>query len=268
MVGIARRHGRQVEALTWPEDRPVDPDALRRRLRESPAVTHVAVVHCETTTGLLNPLTDIALAAAEGDAALIVDAMSSFGALPIDLAELPVTALLASSNKCLEGVPGLGFAIVQKDALVASGGASGSLTLDLHDQWRAFEADGQWRFTPPVQVVAALVTALRLLEAEGGPAARLRRYAANFSVLVEGMRRLGYQPYLDPAVQSPIIGTFRPRPDKAFDFGRLHASLREQGFVIYPGKLTQEETFRIGCIGAVQPEDIERMLLAVSRIPI
>jgi 2-aminoethylphosphonate-pyruvate transaminase len=267
IISIARRHGREVEALTWPEDRPVDPDGLRQRLSEAPRITHVAVVHCETTTGLLNPLAEIADAAAQGGAALIVDAMSSFGALPIDLAELPVTALLASSNKCLEGVPGLGFAVMRRDALAASKGASPSLALDLHDQWRGFEANGQWRFTPPVQVVAALVAALRQLEAEGGPAARLRRYAANFAVLSEGMRRLGYAPYLEAAVQSPIIGAFRPRPGEPFDFDRLHNGLRDQGFVIYPGKLTKDVTFRIGCIGAVQPEDIRRMLLVLERIP-
>jgi 2-aminoethylphosphonate-pyruvate transaminase len=266
MVRIARRLGHEVEALTWAEDQPVDPERLRQRLGQTPGFTHVAVVHCETTTGLLNPLVEIAEATAAGGAALIVDAMSSFGALPIDLAEVPATAVLASSNKCLEGAPGVSFAILRRDALMASEGSSRSLALDLHDQWRGFEANGQWRFTPPVQVVAALVEALRLLEAEGGPAARLRRYAANFAVLSEGMRHLGYEPYLAPAVQSPVIATFRPRPGEDFDFDRLYAALERQGFVIYPGKLTKAESFRIGCIGDVRPDDMRRLLIAVQQL--
>jgi 2-aminoethylphosphonate-pyruvate transaminase len=264
MLRIAQRLGCSVETLTWPEREAIDPAAVAEAMRARP-ITHVALIHCETTTGLLNPLEDIAAVVAEAGAALIVDAMSSFGALPIDLGALPATAILASSNKCLEGAPGVGFAIISRDALGRCEGVSPSLSLDLHDQWRTLEATGQWRFTPPVQVVAALVEALRLLEAEGGPPARLGRYRANFATLADGMQRLGYPLYLDREIQSPIIATFRPRAGHPFDFERFHAALSDRGFVIYPGKLTQEESFRIGCIGAVTPADFKRLLIEVRR---
>ena len=268
MVRIARRLGRSVEALSWPENRAVEPAKVAAALNARPDVTHVAMVHCETTTGLLNPLEEVAGVVAAHGAGLIVDAMSSFGALPIDLRTLPVTAVLASSNKCLEGAPGVAFGIVARNALERCAEISPSLSLDLYDQCRALEANGQWRFTPPVQVVAALVEALRLLEAEGGPSARRHRYQANFDVLANGMQRLGFELYLDRDVQAPIIATFRPREGETFDFDRLHAALYDKGFVIYPGKLTREETFRIGCIGAVEPADFERLLIEIRRITI
>jgi 2-aminoethylphosphonate-pyruvate transaminase len=266
MVRIAKGYGCAVEALTWPEDEAVDPAAVAAALRDDADITHVAIVHCETTTGLLNPLDAVADVVAAGGRALIVDAMSSFGALPVDLAALPATAVLASSNKCLEGAPGLGFALVRKDALAAAAGVSRSLSFDLHAQWKGFEANGQWRFTPPVQVVAALVEALRLLQAEGGPAARLSRYRANFETLAAGMEALGFGLYLPRALQAPIIATFLPPTGRAFDFAGFHAGLEARGFVIYPGKLTRAETFRIGCIGAVEPADMTRLLAAVREV--
>jgi 2-aminoethylphosphonate-pyruvate transaminase len=266
MVRIAQRLGRSVAALTWPENAAVSPARVAEALGADPAVTHVAMVHCETTTGLLNPLDDVAEVAARAGRSLIVDAMSSFGALPIDLRRNPAAAVLASSNKCLEGVPGLGFAIVRQAELAQAAGQSPSLSLDLHDQWRGFEANGQWRFTPPVQVVAALVEALRQLEAEGGPAARLARYTENFRVLTEGMAPLGFEPYLEPALQSAVIATFRPPRHRAFVFNDFYQALADNGFVIYPGKLSQEETFRIGCIGAVGPSDFRRLVACVAAL--
>lgn len=266
MVTIARRMGRAVEALRWPEDRPVEAACVAVALREDPAVTHVALVHCETTTGLLNPLTEVAGAVAAAGRRLLLDAMSSFGAIEMDLAALPVTAVLASFNKCLEGVPGLGFALVERQALAGAEGVSSSVSLDLHAQWRGFEADGQWRFTPPVQVVAALVEALRYLEAEGGPAAWLARYQENFATLLAGMRRLGFALYLEEAVQSPIIATFRMPADRPLGFMRFYAALAERGFLIYPGKLTQADTFRIGCIGALDRHDFDRLLAAIAAV--
>ncbi len=265
MIAIARRAGIAVDALRWPEHQPVDPDAVGRALDADAGISHVALVHCETTTGLLNPLAPVAEAVARRGRAFLVDAMSSFGAIDIDLAALPITAVLASSNKCLEGVPGLGFAIVERQALERSEGVCRSLSLDLHAQQRGFESNGQWRFTPPVQVVAALVTALRLLEDEGGPSARLARYTANFRRLADGMRRLGFRLYLDEAVQAPIIATFLPPPG-GFDFDAFYDALAERGLVIYPGKLTQAQTFRIGCIGAIGVAEIDRLLDAVAEI--
>jgi 2-aminoethylphosphonate-pyruvate transaminase len=266
MVEIARRLGRPVEAMEWAEDEPVDAQAARRALAADPAITHVALVHCETTSGLLNPLAEVAAVAARAGRRLILDAMSSFGALPIDLAATPVAAVLASSNKCLEGAPGLAFAIVEEAVLAAAKGASPSLSLDLHDQWRGFEANGQWRFTPPVQVVAALVEALRLLEAEGGPPARLARYQTNLAVLIDGLVPLGYPLYLAQGLQAPIIATFRPPTGRPFDFQRFYDALAAEGFVIYPGKLTKEPSFRIGCIGAVRPADFGRLVTVVARL--
>jgi 2-aminoethylphosphonate-pyruvate transaminase len=266
MVEIAGRLGRPVVALEWAEDAAVDPAALEAALAADPAISHVALVHCETTSGLLNPMAEVAAVVAKAGRRLILDAMSSFGALPIDLGATPVMAVLASSNKCLEGVPGLGFALVEQAALAGAKGVSPSVSLDLHDQWRGFEANGQWRFTPPVQVVAALVEALRLLEAEGGPMARLARYQANLNILIEGFGALGFPPYLAPALQAPIIATFRPPVDRAFDFQAFHDALAAGGFVIYPGKLTREPSFRVGCIGAVTPADFERLAGVAAEI--
>jgi len=266
MIEIAKRLGRKVQALRWPENQAVDPVAVERTVAAHPAVTHVAVVHCETTSGILNPLAAVAAVVARAQRALIVDAMSSFGALPLDLRETPITAVLASSNKCLEGVPGLAFALVEKKAIERANAVAPSLSLDLHDQWRGFVSNGQWRFTPPVQVVAALIEALRVLEAEGGPAARLRRYLRNFRILADGMTRLGFRLFLDESVQAPIIVTFLWPDDPGFRFDDLYAALAARGFIIYPGKLTEAHSFRIGCIGALEPEDFDRLVEAIGEI--
>ncbi len=271
MIKIANRLGRPVAALRWDEDQPVDPAAVARALDDDPAVTHVALVHCETTTGLLNPLSAIGDVVGAHGRAFVLDAMSSFGALEIDLTRTPVAAVLASSNKCLEGTPGLGFALVAKPAIAAAEGVSPSLSLDLHDQWRGLEANGQWRFTPPVQVVAALVEGLRSLEADGGAPGRLDRYRDNLAVLLQGMRALGFRLYLDEALQAPIIATFRtpsaPTPGrKPFVFSDFYDGLASRGFLIYPGKLTKADSFRIGCIGAIDRRDISRLLTAVAEV--
>jgi 2-aminoethylphosphonate-pyruvate transaminase len=262
MAAIAARLGHQVETMRWDESVPVDPAGVAARLAGDPAITHVAVVHVETTTGLLNPLAAVAQVVADAGRLLIVDAMASFGALPIDLVTLPAAAILASSNKCLEGTPGLGFALVDRAVLATCAGRSASMSLDLHAQWQGFEANGQWRFTPPVQVVAALVEALRRLEAEGGSTARLARYTANFETLLAAADALGLELYLDRAVQAPIIVTFRSPPH--FIFELFYRALAEAGFVIYPGKLTRGDSFRIGCIGAVGPGDFDRLAAALA----
>ncbi len=252
--------------LETAEDAPPDADRLAARLAADPAITHVAAVHCETTSGILNPIAALAAAAAGQHRRLIVDSMSAFGGIPLDLRQVPCEAVVASSNKCLEGVPGLAFAIVRRDALAASTGNAHSVSLDLHDQWRAMEGNGQWRFTPPTQVLAALDQALALLEAEGGVAARHARYAANCKVLVEGLRRLGFETLLPDALQAPIIITVRMPADPAFGFDAFYNGLRERGFVIYPGKLTQAPSFRIGCIGAVFPKDMEDAVGAIAAV--
>lgn len=263
MAQIAQRLGRRVHSLRWEEDRPVDAQGVAEALADDPAITHVALVHCETTSGILNPLEAVAAVVAGAGRRLLLDAMSSFGALPIDLRSTPIAALLASSNKCLEGAPGLAFALVERGLLSGCAGLSASMTLDLHAQWRGFDDNGQWRFTPPVQVVAALVEALRRLEIEGGPAARLRRYQANLDLLLAAAGRLGLELYLDRSVQAPIIATFHP-PEGPFVFESFYRALERRGFLIYPGKLTRAPSFRIGCIGAVGPADFERLAVALE----
>ncbi len=221
-------------------------------------------MHCETTSGILNPLEAIAASAAARGRGLIVDAMSSFGALALDVQRLPADAVVASSNKCLEGVPGVAFAIVRAGALMACGGHAHSLSLDLHDQWRAMEANGQWRFTPPTHVLAAFEHALDEHAAEGGVAGRGARYRRNCRVLVEGMRALGFRTLLDDAVQAPIIVTFHAPADPNYAFESFYSQLRARGYAIYPGKLTVADSFRIGCIGHIDEADIRGALGAIE----
>lgn len=266
IAAIAKRLRLPAELLTFEEWQPVDPAKVEQALTADPAITHVAMIHCETTTGLLNPLEEVAAVAAKAGKHLLLDAMSSFGALPIDLATTRIAAVMASSNKCLEGTPGLGYALIEEELLAAAKGNSPSLSLDLHDQWRGLESNGQWRFTPPVQVVAALAEALRQLEAEGGPTARLARYRRNCAILVEGMKRLGFRLFLDEAVQAPIIASFHYPTDRPFHFEGFYQALAVRGFVIYPGKLSRAPSFRIGCIGAVEPADFHRLLAAIGDI--
>ena len=262
-VEIARRMGRAVAQRDWPEDRPVDAADVDAALAEDPAVTDVLLVHLETTSGLVNPLHSIASVVARHGRRLLVDAMASFGAIPLDVQATPMAAVIASSNKCLEGVPGIGFAVTCRTHLAACAGNAPGVSLDLHAQWQGFEATKQWRFTPPTHVLAALSAALDGLEAEGGVAARCGRYAANRDVLLDGLGRLGFRPYLDASAQGPIIVTFRLPP--GLDFEAMYAALHARGVVLYPGKLTSERSFRIGCIGAVDAEDMRRAVSEIER---
>ncbi|MFN7952951.1 MAG: 2-aminoethylphosphonate--pyruvate transaminase [bacterium] len=260
---ILARIGRRVATLEWEESAPVDPLRVDVTLADDLAITHVVVVHCETTTGLLNPLPEVAAVVARHGRRLIVDAMSAFGALEVDARSTPFDALVASSNKCLEGVPGIGFAIVRRDALAAASGQAHSVALDLHAQWRGLEANGQWRFTPPTHVLAALDRAIEEHVLEGGVAGRGARYRANCAALVTGMRALGFETFLPDALQAPIIVTFHRPADPRFDFEAFYGALRRRGFVIYPGKLTQASTFRMGCIGRIGPIEIGAAVAAV-----
>jgi 2-aminoethylphosphonate-pyruvate transaminase len=264
MVEMTRRMGRAVEALEVPEDKVPDLEALDAALACDAAITHVAAVHCETTSGILNPIEAIATIVARHRRGLIIDAMSAFGALPIDSRRLPFEAVVASSNKCLEGVPGLGFALIEKQALGRAAGNCHSLSLDLHAQWKGFEANGQWRFTPPTHVLAAFDAALAQHAREGGVAGRGARYAANHKALVAGMRALGFETLLPDHLQAPIIVTFHRPADPAFDFERFYRAIAARGFLIYPGKLTVADSFRVGCIGQVFGADIARAIDAMK----
>jgi 2-aminoethylphosphonate-pyruvate transaminase len=265
MVKILHYLGRETVDLVFPEDQPADPHAIAMALQRDPAITHVALVHCETGAGILNPLADIAEVVKAQGRRLIVDAMSSFGALDIDVQRMSIQALVAASGKCLEGVPGMGFVIAERQSLLQAQGNCHSLALDLCDQWQYLQRTGQWRFTPPTHVVAALREAIAQFHEEGGRSARLARYHANCKALVQGMERLGLRPFLPAAVQAPIIVTFHAPHHPDYVFKTLYEHVRAQGFILYPGKLTQTETFRVGCIGAIDVHDIDKAVAAIGR---
>jgi 2-aminoethylphosphonate-pyruvate transaminase len=233
-------------------------------LAADPAITHVVVVHCETSSGILNPIEEIAAATADAGRQLLIDSMSAFGALPLDPARIGCEAFVASANKCIEGVPGFGFVVARKTALAAAKGQSHSLSLDLHDQWEVMNRTGQWRFTPPTHAVAAFLEALRLHAGEGGQPGRLARYTRNRDVLVAGMRRLGFETLLADRWLSPIIVTFFSPADPAFQFGRFYELMKQQGLIIYPGKLTVADSFRIGCIGQVDARVMTEVVAAAA----
>ena len=218
-------------------------------LAQDAKISHVVVVHCETSSGILNPVEEISKVVYDADRKLLIDSMSAFGALPADLKTVRYEAIVASANKCIEGVPGFGFVIGRKSELELAKGRSHSLSLDVHAQWAHMNKTGQWRFTPPTHVVAAFMEALRLHKAEGGVAGRGRRYAENRDCLVEGMREIGFETLLNEPWLSPIIVTFFNPADDAFEFQTFYDAMKRRGFIIYPGKLTVVDSFRVGCIG-------------------
>lgn len=257
--------GKRCTVLPCDEATPVSPAALEQRLQEDPSISHVMLIHCETGAGVVNPLQAIAQVCQRHDKGLIVDAMSSFAALDIDTRTIRFDALIAASGKCLEGVPGMGFVFVRKEVLARCQGHSRSLAMDLYDQHQYMEATAQWRFTPPTHVVVALAEAITQFEEEGGQPARLARYTANCQTLIAGMAALGFKPYLAPEHQAPIIVTFHAPKHPAYDFKKFYHTVRAKGFVLYPGKLTQIETFRVGCIGAIGPQEIRQAVQAVAQ---
>ena len=264
IVRILGYIGREAVVLPHDEQEAADPARIDAALGADSAITHLAQVHCETGTGILNPLPQIAAIAAKHGRGLIIDAMSSYGAIPIDARTLRFDALIAASGKCLEGVPGMGFVIARRAALERSGGNSASLAMDLIDQWQYMAKTGQWRFTPPTHVVAALRAAIDQYLHQGGREARLARYQENCAALVSGMRELGFETFLPDVLQAPIIVTFHAPPDPAYDFKEFYRRVRERGFILYPGKLTAVETFRVGCIGAIGPATLRQAVAAIA----
>jgi len=263
MARLTGMMGRRLSTFDTAEDVPTTPQDVDRLLAADASITHVGLIHCETSTGILNPLDEIAAVVAKRGRRLIVDAMSSFGALPIDARTVPFDALIAASGKCIEGPPGMGFVLARKEPLERAAGNCSSLALDLHDQYAYMEKTTQWRYTPPTHVVVAFNAALDQFVAEGGQPARLARYTANCQTLVDGMAELGFVPFLDPRIQAPIIVTFHAPPDPAYTFKEFYARVRDKGFILYPGKLTQLETFRVGCIGAIGPDEMRQAVNAV-----
>jgi len=266
IVRIIDYLGRDCVSLETPEDTPPSVSDLDKALVSDPTITHVLVVHCETTSGILNPIESIANTVASHGRRLLIDAMSAFGAIPLSAKTVPFDAVMASSNKCLEGVPGLGFAIIRREALEAAAGNSHSLSLDLHDQWVNMENTKQWRFTPPTHVIAALDKAIEQFDAEGGVAGRFARYSENCCILTEGMRELGFETLLPDNLQAPIIVTFKMPSDPAFDFSSFYDQVKDRGYVLYPGKLTVAPSFRIGCIGHLGADEIRHALKVVKDV--
>ena len=242
-----------------------DPAKVDALLNVNPDITHVALVHCETTTGILNPLNEIAVIVKRHGKIFIVDAMSSFGGIPMDVDKLGISFLVSSSNKCIQGVPGFAFVIAKREELLKCAGSARSLCLDLYDQWKEMDKSGKWRYTSPTHIVRAFYQALDELETEGGVEARFIRYRENQKLLAEGMADLGFRALLPSDLQSPIITSFL-YPDSKFDFGAFYKQAKARGFVLYPGKISQADTFRIGNIGEVYPEDIRRLLDVIREI--
>lgn len=263
ILDIAKRKSVMLET---PEDTPPDLRKIEAVLRRSKSITHVFAVHCETTSGILNPVHEIGVIAARHGKSYLIDAMSAFGALALDAEKAHADAIAASSNKCIEGVPGLGFVICRSSVLPSLKGNATTLVLDIHDQWANFEKTGQYRFTPPIHVIVAFHQALAEFDAEGGQKGRGGRYGQNCKVLIDGMRGLGFQTLLPDHLQAPIIVTFHMPDHKKFVFQRFYDDLKERGYVIYPGKLTVADSFRIGCIGRLYPKDMQGALGAVRDV--
>lgn len=280
MAKIARANRATSAMISKPETSTFTLDDVRNGMKQLSAdikrpVSHVAVVHHETTTGCLNRLDGLRQAidetadeiGATKPVRLIVDSMSAFGAQPVNMKELGIDFLVSSSNKCIEGVPGFSFALANKEALLEQGDDNArSLALDLRAQWEGLENNGQFRFTPPTHALLAFSSALGQLKAEGGPEARLARYQSNFDVLVDGLGRLGFNPLLEKSIQGPFIATFLVPDDPSWDFSTFYEELAARGLVIYPGKLTQSDCFRIGCIGQLQNDDMRTLVGAVEEV--
>ena len=239
-------------------------DEVAAALDADPAISHVIAIHCETSSGILNPVAEISEAVYSRGRKLLIDSMSAFGALPLDVTDIRYEAMVSSANKCIEGVPGFGFVVARRSELEACKGNSHSLALDLHAQWAYMEKTGQWRYTPPTHVVAAFLEALRLHAAEGGVAGRGARYARNRDVMVAGMRGLGFETLLKDRWLSPIIVTFFCPADPKFVFADFYERMKAKGFIIYPGKLTVVDSFRIGCIGRMDDHVMRKVVAAAG----
>lgn len=256
--------GRDYMTLDKGDYLPPMPEEVDEILANNSDVTHVVIVHCETSSGILNPVQGIADVTLKHGRKIIIDSMSAFGAVPLDVKDIPFEAMVSSANKCIEGVPGFGFILAKKEALEAAKGNSHSLSLDVHDQWAYMNKTGQWRFTPPTHTVVAFMEALRQHEAEGGVPGRLKRYAGNRDILVAGMREMGFNTLLEDEWLSPIITTFFSPGDKNFEFQRFYDEIKSRGFIIYPGKLTEADSFRIGCIGTLDASVMHGVLQAIK----
>ncbi|MBK9782317.1 MAG: 2-aminoethylphosphonate--pyruvate transaminase [Anaerolineales bacterium] len=265
LLKIANIHKIPFVELAFPENTNPDPSDLEKNLESDPGITHVAAIHCETTTGIINPIEDYGRIVRKHNRTYIVDAMSSFGAYPIDLKKCEIDFLISSSNKNIEGVPGFSFVLARKAALIAAKGFARTLSLDLFAQWEGLEGDGQFRFTPPIHSILAFRQALIELEQEGGVSARGARYKKNYEATISAMQKMGFKTYLKPEDQGYIITSFYYPDHPNFNFQEFYERLSEKGHVIYPGKLTVADCFRIGHIGRLGLTDVKALMSAVAK---
>lgn len=266
MIKIAEMAGIDTLPIVFEENEPVNAEVVEKVLNENSDITTVGIIHCETTTGLLNDIQSVANVVKKAGKTYIVDAMSSFGGYQIDLTN--IDAIISSANKCIEGVPGFGFVLARTQLLKDSGEGkwARSHCLDLYDQWRGFEEIGKFRFTPPNQVLLGFQQALKEFFNEGGINARQKRYRENYQTLITGMTKMGFVPFLEEEKQSHIINTFYCPTDANYDFVTFYNKLVQLGFLIYPGKVTDVECFRIGNIGRIYPKDIQMLLFSIDHV--
>ena len=250
--------------FVWKENEELDIKKLQKKLQSDKSIKNLAFVHCETSTGIINPINEVNNLCKNLKVNLFIDAMSTFGALTIDSNKIKFKALVASSNKCIEGVPGISFCISRTNDLKKSKGNSDNLCMDLYDQWKYMKETGRWRYTPPTHVVIAFLQALKEFEKEGGIKKRYQKYKRNRDVLIKEMNKIGFKCLLEDRLQSPIIVTFISPEDKRFIFNKFYKFLKLNNFIIYPGKMTNIETFRIGCIGQIRPNDIKNLVRFIN----
>jgi 2-aminoethylphosphonate-pyruvate transaminase len=265
-VKILDHIGRPNERISKTDVTQLAPEHFTVQLDEDKTISHVWLIHCETTSGIVNPLSELAQAAKSRGRIFMVDAMSSFGALEVDMVRDQIDVLVSSSNKCVEGIPGFSYILVKRELLEASQGQSHSVVLDLYEQWKGLETNGQFRFTPPTHALVAFRQALRELDEEGGTPARLKRYQRNAEVLLQGMDAIGIKPLLSANESGPIIQTFLTPRDSNFKFEEFYEALRTRGFAIYPGKLTQRDSFRVGTIGHLDEKVMARAVAAIKDV--
>lgn len=266
MVEIAQYSNIETVVVKNDEDKFIDMKAIEEALKADPSITNVAVVHCETSSGVIHPIHEVGVIVRKyaPQATFFVDAMSSFGAVPVDMKNIDF--LVTSANKCIEGTPGFGVVIARKSSLFECEGRCRSLSLDLYEQYKGLEANGQFRFTPPIHSILAFKKALECLEVEGGIEGRGRRYQENRRVLREGMKKLGFKEFLNDDHSGYIITSYRFPTDPNFDFKTFYSNLSEMGMAIYPGKVTEADCFRIGTIGYLHPQNIADLLVCIEKV--
>jgi 2-aminoethylphosphonate-pyruvate transaminase len=264
IVKIADIHHIQTVVMRFPEHTTPDAAQLDDALKSDAFITHVAVVHCETTTGILNPIETYGGIVRKHKRHYFVDAMSSFGAYPVKMKSWGIDFLVSSANKNLEGVPGFSFVLARKAALEATQGIARTLSLDLLAQWKGLETDGQFRFTPPTHAILAFHQALLELEQEGGVIERGKRYRQNYEITLSTMQQMGFRPYIDKKLRGHIITSFHYPDHPNFNFQDFYARLSYKGHVIYPGKLSHADCFRIGHVGRLSCSDVRALMAAIA----